>query len=89
VMPHERKPEPPAEELKGGPLAKLAGMWVRDPLFAEWVMSQSGISPDAFIKDVCGIESKRELDHNTDAAWLFHEDVRKPYSAWLEARGKA
>ena len=92
VMDHERKPEPvePAE-MKGGPLAKLAGMWVRDPLFVEWLDTEHGIdeSPDELIKSSCNIASKRELDHNPRAAEAFHELIRKPYAAWLERNGRA
>ena len=86
VMEHEKPAEP---EMKGGELAKLAGMWCNDNYFREWVASQSDQTPDEHIKNVCGIDSKRELDHNTDAAWLFHEDIRKPYAAWLERNGRA
>lgn len=84
VMEHERKPE-----MKGGELAKLAGMWCNDNYFREWVKSQSDLEPDAYIKETCGIDSKRELDHDEDAAWFFHGDIRKPYAAWLKANGKS
>ena len=86
VMDHERNPEP---EMKGGPLAKLAGMWCNDRYFIEWVASNTGMEPDEWIKDVCGIQSKRELDHSDDAAARFHICIRKPYSAWLERNGRA
>jgi hypothetical protein len=80
-------PEP--VEMKGGPLAKLAGMWCNDRYFIEWVKSQSALDPDAFIKVLCLIDRKRELDHNGSAANLFHEHIRKPYAAWLERNGRA
>lgn len=87
VMDHERKPEP---EMKGGPLAKLAGMWCNDNYFCEWVKSVSWDSdPDAFIKQTCCIDSKRELDNSIAAAEVFHAEIRKPYAAWLERNGRA
>lgn len=90
VMDHERKPEPVEPvEMKGGPLAKLAGMWCNDNYFREWVKSKSKRAPDEFIKNICGIDSKRELDHDDVAALLFHEEIRKPYAAWLERNGRA
>lgn len=90
VMDHERKPDPPEPaEMKGGPLAKLAGMWCNDRYFIEWVASMSVAGPDKFIKGVCSIESKRELDHDDAAAVRFHEYIRKPYAEWLERNGRA
>lgn len=89
VMDHERKPEPVEPEMKGGPLAKLAGMWCNDRYFREWVRSVSDMTPDAFIKKWSRIDSKRELDNDAEAAALFHECVRKPYAAWLERNGRA
>lgn len=90
VMDHERKPEPaePAE-MKGGPLAKLAGMWCNDNYFREWVKCKSNVTPDLYIKSACLITSKRELDNDAAAAELFHELIRKPYAAWLERNGMA
>ena len=35
-----------------------------------------------FVRDACGITSRAELDHNAQAAALFHEAVRKPFVKW-------
>ena len=32
---------------------------------------------------ICGINSRAELDHNKEAAAIFHDLIRKPYSEWL------
>jgi len=86
----ERPVAPPKpDEMKGGPLAKLAGMWVRDPLFAEWLKSITKLEPDEWIKVTCGIESKRELDHVWSAGEAFHEFIRLPYGEWLAERDAA
>ena len=90
VMDHERKPEPAEpQEMKGGPLAKLAGMWCNDNYFREWVAARSELEPEEFIKTACSINRKRELDHSSKSAEAFHEYIRKPYAAWLERNGRA
>lgn len=83
--------EPNPEKLKGGELAKLAGRLCNDPAFQQWVFAQScgpvsGMSPEdsvaKIIRRECGIASRSELDHNKQAATIFHERFRKP---WQEA----
>lgn len=75
---------------KGGELAKLAGMFINNPDFQAWVFRGTGLEDygvqdaDEYIKKMCGIKSKRELDHNPRAAGIFHEQIRKPFSAWQE-----
>lgn len=79
-----------AEPAKGGVLAKLAGMWCADELFNKWIAMTHGsrMSGDAaeFIRMVCRITSRAELDHNEAAAALFHSEFRLPYNAWLQGR---
>lgn len=82
-------PEEP-EKLKGGALAKLAGMWCNDPKFEKFWKSQfegiEGVMPgttDGYIKWRCIISSKRELDHNEEAAKYFHI-IREEYREWLK-----
>ena len=79
------------EELKGGPLAKLAGMFCNDPKFWEWNNSQSDAeymrnadTARNHIIDICRIHSRKEIDHNAAAARIFHEQIRLPYSNWLD-----
>ena len=81
--------EQPVEpiEMKGGPLAKLAGMWCRDNYFREWLWSVTDMEPDEYIKHICDIDSKRELDHNKISATRFHTLIREPFSAWLKSNG--
>lgn len=91
VTPPESPPQP--EKPKGGPLAKLAGMWANDPEFWAWL---TGFHPSenwnaetsaAYIRNVCGVESRVELDHDPEAAALFHEHIRTKFSKYLIARG--
>lgn len=87
----------PVEKPKGGPLSKLAGMWCNDPEFYNWINSTTheGImwpthtSKDAadFVRELCEIESRADLDHDAYAAERFNRLIRGPYSKWLMARG--
>jgi hypothetical protein len=83
------------ETAKGGELAKLAGRLCADPKFQEWVIEHlatmkpprgedrlpPGESAAIIVRRVCGIASRAELDHNEDAAVIFHERIRKPWAA--------
>jgi len=85
-----KQPEPAkAEKLKGGPLAKLAGMWCQSKDFMEWLGVSTPSEAKLFILEECGIDSRAELDHHQIAADIFHKNIREPYSKWLTAIGKA
>lgn len=81
----------PSTERKGGALSRVAAMMCQNAKFQRWVASRIGAAPQGvapsqhaaqFVRDVCGISSRAELDHNARAAGLFHEAVRKPFVAW-------
>ena len=83
---------------KGGALAKLAGQWCNDPVFAEWLFLEQGYvlrheeGDPAFcrryILGVCRIQSRAELDHNPQAAAAFHTLIREPFAEYLKTRTK-
>lgn len=85
------------EKPKGGPLAKLAGMWCNDPEFWKWINStpHNGTSwpchgvyeAKELILALCDIGSRAELDSDHEAAEKFHRLIRGPYSKYLIARG--
>lgn len=79
--PHQEKP-------KGGPLSKLAGMWCNDPEFWKWLECGSENGASACVRELCGIESRVELDNDPVAAEKFHSLIRGPYSKYMLARGK-
>ena len=83
----ERQPE--MVEKKGGELAKLAGIFCNSPDFINWLGAGNGESARSIICDECGIESRRELDHNEIAASNFHRLFREPFSAYMKKRGVA
>jgi hypothetical protein len=92
------KPESPPqpEKPKGGPLAKLAGMWSADPEFWAWASNEhlgvrwnikDSIGAATFIREICDVSSRAELDHNPEAEEIFHNYIRANFSKYLIARG--
>lgn len=83
------------EAVKGGQLSKVAAMLCRDPEFRQWFCDRGlnkcrddplGLRDDhdsvvEALRWHCGIESRAELDHNPEAARIFHEKIRKPWIA--------
>lgn len=80
---------PRAEEpAKGGELAKLAGMWSKDKQFQEWVSNKYDVTygeeeAAQWIRDVCGVESRAEIDHDPAAREQFLISIRQPFRKWL------
>ena len=81
----------PSTERKGAALSRAAAMMCNGAKFQRWVVSRIGAAPDGvsasqhaaqYVRDVCGITSRSQLDHNAQAATLFHEAVRKPFVKW-------
>lgn len=78
------------EPLKGGPLARLAGQFINNPKFWEWLSSKTIFKPlsaseaDYALKYMLKIDSKIALDHDEKAAMHFHRHIRQPFSAWLD-----
>jgi hypothetical protein len=71
-------------------LTRLAGIWCNDPEFREWVAlgRPNAITPAEaanWIRVVCQVESRRELDTDPEAAARFNEHVRGPFMEHREA----
>lgn len=85
------------EKPKGGPLAKLAGMWSADPEFWKWASNnvhrgdswnvEDANSAAEFIRKICEVSSRADLDHDDYAESLFHAHLRGPFQKYLIARG--
>lgn len=73
-----------ATKGKGAELARLAAMLCQQPEFMTFAGCTSAEDAAAFVRRTCGIQSRRELDHDPRAAKLFHDRVRRPY---VQARG--
>lgn len=78
-------------ERKGAALSRAAAMMCNGAKFQRWVVSRIGAASDGvsaqqqaaqYVRYVCGITSRAELDHNVRAAALFHEAIRKPFVQW-------
>lgn len=85
------RPRAPSTERKGAALSRAAAMMCNGAKFQRWVISRIGAAPDGvsasqhaaqYVRDICGITSRAQLDHNAQAASLFHEAVRKPFVKW-------
>lgn len=78
-----------AEKQKGGELCKLAARWCKDPDFLGWLSAKADeISTEeeaaVYMRYMCCIDSRSELDHNPEAAALFNEHFRVPYMDFLK-----
>lgn len=77
---------PSGDKPKGGELARLAGQLCQNPEFQAFVPEQAeSLSGEdnaaAWIRKVCEVTSRADLDHNPEAATRFHDLVRKPFLA--------
>lgn len=77
-------------------LTQLAGTLPRDRTFREFVSTftphidfVSEEQAAEFIRLVCEIESRRELETNAEAEMRFHVYLRQPYIAWRNERRRA
>ena len=82
---------------KGGPLSKLAGMWCATKDFQDWINDNTHggiywqcngpLEAKLFVCEICDIDSRAELDHDTRAKELFNNLIRDPYSKRLLSLG--
>jgi hypothetical protein len=82
---------------KGGAMCRWAAMRGHDGLFLQWLSEEMPL-PDKKLRPVawwaredhvarwirwlCGVESRADLDNNAKAGEIFHERIRRPYSEW-------
>lgn len=74
------EPEP---ELKGGPLARRAGIACAEPGFAIFLGVNGEAAATADIYRRCGVTTRKMLDHDERAAAVWH-DIDGKYRLWLE-----
>jgi len=74
----------------GGVLAKLAGTFCGDEDFRRWLrltydpLPRTADDAAQIVRQVCRVDSRAYLDHIKEAADIFHEKFRLPYSEWLQ-----
>lgn len=61
-------------------LARLSGQLCAREDFRAFCGTTTADEAAAFIRRVCRVKSRRELDHNPEARDRFHELVRKPFA---------
>lgn len=82
----------PEPEPKGGVMAQLAGRLCKEPEFQKWIARKTpGVQPSeeaaaGFVRLLCGVKSRAEIDTNPEAERKFHEGIRGP---WLKQQGLA
>lgn len=83
-------------ELVGGAIAKHAGRLCKDSDFHEYMMGldYDGEPPEVneeaattYVREICGVRSRRELDHDRDAQVRYENRVVRPFNHWLESQG--
>jgi hypothetical protein len=77
---------------KGGPLARLAGIWANEQTFLDWMRSTNqpaNTAADAaeFIRARCCVGSRAQLDHDPVARDRFNRYVREPYAKYRREAG--
>lgn len=82
---------------RGGQLAKMAALFCQNELFFAWLSETVTFKDNAlrskewwaedehaarWIRWMCGVESRADLDHNPRAEEIFHAKIRRPYLDW-------
>lgn len=80
------------EKLKGGELAKWAGIFCNDREFEQWLSNEypreyADCLQDCatWIREKCNVDSRAELDHNPEAGLIFREQIMAPFADWKES----
>lgn len=77
-----------SERPKEGALCKLAGTFCTNPQFWFWIgQNYEGRYANEkqaadFVRLLCQVESRRDLDTDPEAEKRFHEEIRKPFALW-------
>jgi len=77
-----------------GPLCMLAVQLCEMPAFWEFLAQFHGApagkqSAVKAVRDLCGVDSRRQLDSDHRAAALFHGLIRRPFMEWQQREGAA
>lgn len=74
----------PPRPAGGQLLSQVAGMMCAQEAFQAWCGATDAAGAADYVRRVCGVQSRRELDTSSRAAQLFHSRIRRPY---LDSRG--
>ena len=82
---HGNEPMPVPKRFQGGPISRLLIIdWCKSAVFWEWLGVTNEHAAAQRAKNICGVESRNQIDGNAVAELLFHDRIRKPYHAWLQ-----
>jgi hypothetical protein len=86
-------PEPEPEKPKGGYISKWLALRCQEADFWRFlgehltVHVRSSADAATFVRDVCGVSSRAEIDHDKMAKVRFDTLIRAPYQKWCVTRG--
>jgi hypothetical protein len=80
TSPERVQKTPESAHVKGGDLAKSAGIMCSEPSFQRFANAH-GFNSAELVYYRCGISSRRELDHDSRAAVLYGR-LREQYREW-------
>lgn len=80
------------ELIKGGPLSKRAGILCNDPDYLGYLILQKHIAKgekkamveaaEVYVRDMCGVTTRKLLDQDKEAARKFRVFVLEPFIRW-------
>lgn len=77
-----------AEKPKPDKLVTDIALMCKEPAFKKWVSAQGIVADEQgcawFVRDVCRVVSRAEIRTGTEAAEIFHSEIRGPYAKWCE-----
>lgn len=104
-QPVQQPPAAPEPKAPAAPRAHMGDccyrtvMWCQEPKFWEWINSTThgGVFWDVknareageFVREMCGVASRKELDDDNEANKAWHRLIREPYRVWLATQGAA
>lgn len=83
---------PPPKKPKRQALSQAAALLCTNPIFWQWAEAQGEWQVNSeqeaaeWLRDQLGIDSRRMLDMYDHVAQQFHEQIRKPFVEWCNAR---
>ncbi|WP_088158797.1 hypothetical protein [Achromobacter xylosoxidans] len=66
-------------QMKGGPLARLAGQLCQRADFQAFCEADGAEQAAEFVRVFCGVDSRAEIDHHGGASERFH-DLRRQFA---------
>lgn len=89
------QPVEPKERVKVGPLCREAVGYCEMPEFRLWINKTDGsyiadvAEAKQWILELCGVESRKELDTSPGAGAVFTGNIRVPFMRWMKQRQAA